>query len=222
VPDPEVQIVAATNVGPADLRWEKKAEELEFEALAKVRGAAEKWGTTLTAILGLVSTVLVVKGAEDVTKLSSNGKLAVALILGAALVCAVAAAAFAAFAAQGTPKELGWPSGRTLRRWERSQALKAKGQLRVSRSATILAVILMATALGVSWFGARAETSGSTLLFTPAQGKPLCGAVVNGGSELELEVGDAKVKLPEGPYNTVTAVGACPEVAEESATPNGE
>jgi hypothetical protein len=208
--DPGVTIVGSADVGPDDLRWEKRLRELEFESLAKVRTAAEKWGATLTAILGLTGSVLVVKGAEDVTKLSSGNKLLVALALLAAFVFALAAAVLAALAAQGTPKELHWPSGPALRSWERNEALKAKMQLRESRGATVIAVLCMVAAIGVAWFGEGAASSPSTVLFTPANGKPLCGGLVNGDSGLELEVGDKTTALPAGSYENVVPVGSCP------------
>jgi amino acid transporter len=210
-PAPGVELVGSAPVGPLDLKWEKKAEELEFEALGSVRSAAEKWGTTLTAILGLVSTVLVVKGAEDVTKLSSETKGAVALILAIALFSAFYAAYRAAQAAQGTPKNLAWPSGPSFRAWSREEALAAKQKLLESRWATGIAVFLMVTAIGLSWFGDRADTSGSTVLLTPASGRPMCGSLLTENGELKLEVGEEKKTLPDGPYDTVSPVGACPE-----------
>lgn len=209
--DLQLEIVGAVEVGPIDLRWEKKAEELEFEALPAVRGAAEKWSATLTAILGLVSTVLVVKGAEDVTKLSSESKAIIGVLLGLALAAAFYAAYQAAKAAQGTPANLAWPSGPGLRRWEREQAKSAKEKLLESRAATGVAVLLMAAAIALAWFGNQAESSGSAVLMTSDAGKPLCGSLVNGPDGLEMETGSKKVTLPKGPYDTVTQVDGCPE-----------
>jgi hypothetical protein len=219
---PKVEIVEAVRVGTSDLRWEKKAEELEFEALASVRAAAEKWGASLIAILGLVSTVLVVKGAEDITKLSSQNKVLVAIGLGIALIAAFWAAYQAAMAAQGTPKDLVWPSGASLRAAEREQALKAKRSLLESRVATGIAVILMAGAIALTWFGNQPESSGSTVLVTPAAGTPLCGKLVNGSSGLEIEAGSSRKVLPAGPYNTVTEVEACPERDETTEATTGK
>ncbi|HSS41097.1 MAG TPA: hypothetical protein VLK37_00940 [Solirubrobacterales bacterium] len=217
--DVQVEIVGAVEVGPIDLRWEKKAEELEFEALPTVRGAAEKWSATLTAILGLVSTVLVVKGAEDVTKLSSESKAIIGVLLALALVAAFYAAYQAAKAAQGTPANLAWPSGPGLRTWEREQAKSAKKKLLESRAATGAAVLLMATAIALAWFGNQAESSGSTVLMTQDAGTPLCGSLKNGPDGLEMEIGSKKITLPKGPYDTVTQVDACPEAKDETSAP---
>ncbi len=215
--NPQVEIVGAVEVGPIDLRWEKKAEELEFEALATVRGAAEKWSATLTAILGLVSTVLVVKGAEDVTKLSSESKIIIGGFLAVALVAAFYAAFQAAKAAQGTPANLAWPSGAGLRAWEREQAKDAKRKLLESRGATGVAVFLMAAAIALAWFGNQPQGSGSTVLMTQDAGTPLCGSLNNGANGLELKMGSKEITLPKGPYDTVTEVEACPESTDETA-----
>lgn len=211
---PGIEVIGAADVGPLDLRWEKKAEELEFEALARVRTAAEKWGAGLTAILGLATTVLVVKGGEDITKLSSGTKLAVAVILGLALLNAFYAAYQAALAAQGTPENLAWPNGPSLRTWEQEKALEAKRKLRASRMATGVAVLLMAAAIALAWFGNPAKSSGTTVLMTQDSGTPLCGSLKNGANGLELEIGSKKMTLPNGPYDTVTVVDACPESKE--------
>jgi hypothetical protein len=209
--DPGPEIVGPADVGPAEVRWEKKAEELEFEALANVRAGAEKWAASLGAVLGLTATVLVVKGREDISELSDRTQVAVGLILAVALVLAVIATVLAAYAAQGTPKDLKWPSGPKLREWERNEALTAKGQLATSRVVTLVAVVAIATAAGLTWFGPEAPSSGSTVLLAPESGIPLCGALVNGEQGLELEVEKVARALPPGPYSSVLGVERCPK-----------
>ncbi len=207
---PAPNVVGPASVGPSDLRWEKKAEELEFKALESVRSAAEKWSASLAAILGLTATVLVVKGRESVTELSSGAQLAVGLILAAAFVAAVTATMLAALAAQGTPKNLDWPSGSRLRQWERAAALKAKQRLRWSRVLTLLAVLLIAAGVALVWYGPEAGDSGSAVLFAPEHGAPLCGSLVHGTGGLELKVGETSSQLPSGPYSSIVTVESCP------------
>lgn len=207
---PPPRIVGPAGVGPVDVLWQKKAEELEFKALDNVRSAGEKWGVTLGALLGLTGTVLVVKGPESVTDLTSGGKLAVGLTLALAFLAAIAATVLAALAAQGTPRRLNWPSGPRLREWEHGAALKAKNRLFWSRACTLVAVLAIAVAVAFAWFGPEAEASGSTVLLAPEQGAPLCGKLVNGSAGVELKVGDKTTPAPPGPYTSVVAVDSCP------------
>ena len=214
IPPEAPHIVGPASVGPGDRRWEKKAEDLEFKALENVRSAAEKWGASLAAILALTGTVLVVKGRESVTELSSGAQLGIGLILGVAFIVAVSATMLAALAAQGTPKDLHWPSGPRLRQWERAAALTAKQRLRWSRMLTLLSVLLIAGGVALLWYGPEAEGSGSTVLLAPERGMPLCGSLVQGTSGLELKVGETSSRLPPGPYSSIVAVENCPPKEE--------
>jgi len=216
---PGPKIIGAAPASALDARWEKRAEELEFEALAKVRGAAEKWAATLGALLGLVGTILLVKGPEEIAELPTTAQIVVGALLSLALIAAVGATVLAAFAAQGTPEDLKYPSGSKLREEERKWAKEAKGKLSRSRLATLCAVGFIALAVFAAWVWPQSSsTSGATVLFTPAQGQPLCGVLANGPDSLELTIGDNRVALPPGPYDNVITVEACPE--EEA--PEGE
>jgi hypothetical protein len=207
------RVVGAASVGPDTLRWEKKAAELEFNALANVRGTAEKWAATLTAILGLAGTVLIARGAAEIDKLPDGTKIGIAILLAAALGAAAYATYRAALAAQGTPEVLKWPNGFKLRKWELDRAKKAKEHLHQSRQFTFVALTAIVLAVGLSWFGPKAESSseGSKVVLTPATGQPLCGALVNSSTGLELEVDKARVALPPGPYDNVVPVDDCPK-----------
>jgi hypothetical protein len=151
------------------LRWEERAEELELRSLEFVRSAAEKWAASLAAILALFGTVLVVKGGDDISRLSSGYKVAVAVLLLLGFAAASYATWQAALAAQGTPEELQWPTGPNLRRWERDRALSAKRQLRRSRLVTWLAVIFLVFAVGLTWFGESASTAHANSLSVTAR-----------------------------------------------------
>lgn len=205
------KIVGPAEVGEDTLRWEKKAAELEFEALSKVRGAAEKWAATLTALLGLIGTVAIIKGPEEVGDLGDDAKLAIGVLLAIAFLAALTASLLAAYAAQGTPKDLKWPNGPGLRKWEHDEAQQAKQQLFWSRFTTVAAVLLIAAAAAVAWLADSPAKSGSTVLFTPTAGQPLCGSLVNGAKGLQLKVGEKQIALPSGPYDQVVPVDSCPE-----------
>lgn len=215
--DPTPKIVGPADVGPDTLRWEKKAADLEFNALSSVRGTAEKWAATLATLLSLVGTVLIVRGAEEIDKLPDGTKVRIGALLAIAVVAAALATFRAARAAQGTPKDLKWPNGFKLRKWELDWAQEAKDDLHRSRQFTFAAVAAMVLAVGLSWFGSEASSSssGSKVLLTPATGQPLCGALVNSANGLELEVDKERVALPAGPYDNVVPVGDCPKEKQD-------
>lgn len=210
--DPPPEILGPAPAGEQDTKWERKAEELEFEALSKVRGAAEKWAATIGVLLGLIGTVLLVKGPDEIAKLPDGAQWLIGILLAFAFGLAVAATVLAAFAAQGTPQTLEQPSGTTLRRSEKEATAAARERLSWSRRLTLVTVFLLAGAVAAAWIWPESEgaSSSSSVVFTPAHGKPLCGALVNLGDGLAIEVGEARTPLPEGPYDNVVPVGSCP------------
>jgi hypothetical protein len=198
----------------SDLKWEERSEQLEFEALTRVRAAAEKWAASLTAILGLFGTVLLVKGRDDISKLTVTFQVLVGLVLLAALVTAAVAAYLAALAAQGTPEEVRWPSGPALRQWEREQALLAKGRMKTSRRVTGITLALLVAAVALTWYGPPDdEESGQNVLVVPAAGAPVCGKLRLGPARM-LEVqpagGASALVLTGSQVATVTALEECP------------
>lgn len=137
----------------SDLEWEIRAEQLQFEALGSVRSTAEKWAASVGAIFGIVGTVLVVKGRDDITDLKTGYQIAAGVLLLVAIVAAAWALFAAAAAAQGTPEEMGWTSGPRLRAYERRRAREARGQLKQSRIATVAGIVALLLAICVTWFG---------------------------------------------------------------------
>jgi hypothetical protein len=188
--------------------WEDKSDQLEFDALTRVRGAAEKWAASLAAILGLFGTLVLVRGPSDISTLQSPYRVIVGVVLGLALIAAAIAIYDAALAAQGTPREVAWPSGPELRQWERDQAVKAKSRLRRSRGLTFVAVGLVVLASALTWY---APTAGSTVLVIPAQGAAACGELTNGALGPAIETGaGVRVPLTAQSARRVVVVSACP------------
>lgn len=202
------------SLAPDQVRWQKKADELQFTALDTVRGTAEKWAASLAAILGLFGTVLLVKGREDITKLADEYQVAVAMVLLMALAAAAGASAYAAFAAQGTPRDLRWPTGDKLRALERASAVLARERLKWSRILTFVAVGLLAAAVGLTWFGEAKppESTEAHLLVISPSADPECGSLARAaGGGLVLET-DASTQVPIDPADVTSAVvvPSCP------------
>jgi hypothetical protein len=59
-------------IGPAtaeDQAWEKRALEMQLEALDRVRSTAEKWAGSISAILGIFGVAAVIEGPDDFSKI---------------------------------------------------------------------------------------------------------------------------------------------------------
>jgi hypothetical protein len=207
-PDPFVVSWRPTSLDA--VKWEQKSDELRFQTLDRVRSAAEKWAVSLGGVLALFGTVLVVKGRQDIALLVTEWQVAIGLLLLTALALAVAAALYAAYAAQGTPKDVVWPSGDKLRRYEHEQAKLAKRRLKCSRILTLGAVLVLAAAVGGTWFGTPKPTAVPKVLAVPQQGVAACGPVQrDGGGELFVGTGRARVVLGQL-TELVVPVTTCP------------
>jgi hypothetical protein len=175
-------------VSRRDLEWETRLERLEFDILNRVRSAAEKWATSLGAILALSGTIFVVKGRDDVTKLADEYQAAVFIALVIALVVAAGATYLAALAAQGTPARLeNWPTGAELRDWELKRAAEAQTQLKASRWLASVAVLGALLAVGLTWFGEGKQAEAPTFLVVYASGDVECGTLAPSGGTFHLK-----------------------------------
>jgi hypothetical protein len=171
----KVPTVAPT---PEDLRWKKRVEDATYNALPNIRAASEKWAATISAVTGVFAIFALVKGRDDITKLSHGWEIAVASILAGATLLAVRAILLAAVAAQGTPARLRIDVSSVRELYERA-ARAAADELRYSRILTVLATLLVATAIGLAWFAPEpAEGGPSNVLAFGTDGRVLaCGTL---------------------------------------------
>jgi hypothetical protein len=199
------------HVEPHDLVWEERQEQLQLEALDRVRAVAEKWTASIGALFGLFGALLIVRGRTDIAQLSSDYELLVAIVLGLGILSAAVAVGFAAFAAQGTPSNVQWPGGPDLRTWTHTEAVKAKGRLFWSRVATAAAMLLVLGAIGLTWFGETDAAGPNVVVVSPA-GAVLCGELVRAGGTLSVRPsgGEAVAVGKEASAASVTVVPKCP------------
>lgn len=145
------------------------ADELtgnEAGRLALVRARAEKWVGGITALTGLLATVLVVKGPDSVTALTTGSKAAVGALLAAGLLLLAYATYKAYTAAFGAPGDLVEISanpidGLAVRLTDarRTAATGALTGMRNAVTATFIAVGCVAGAVAVSWFAPTNPTA---------------------------------------------------------------
>jgi hypothetical protein len=126
--------------------------------LADVRKTAENWRNGLAALIGLIATFSVVKGSNDLSDLAPWAKYSVGVLLSIALVCGMYGAWKSLAAAYGTPSVISLDQFRALggaNGFHLDLGMKTISNLRWARRATIATVIMVALAVGLTWYGPR-------------------------------------------------------------------
>lgn len=129
--------------------------------LADVRRTAENWRNGLVAMIGLITAFSVIKGPDDVSGLDRWAAYAVGVLLLLALACAIFGAWASLTAAYGTPsvitreafRELGGING-----YRFAIATETASKLRRAQVTTIATLLLLAGAVGLTWYGPRSTS----------------------------------------------------------------
>jgi hypothetical protein len=144
--------------------------------LATIQVAAERWGTTLLATTGLLTTLTAVLGARDVGLLRDTSTRVWAGIFAlCAVLVAGSAVVLAALAAQGKLSEAVL-SGPSLRALSLAHAKTAARQLRASRILSLFILPLFLTAIAIVAYSPRATTN--QMLITTEDGRTICATSV--------------------------------------------
>jgi len=192
---------AGGNPSRLDLDAAESLDRNETSRLDLVRSRAEKWAGGLTALTGLVGTVLVGKAPENMRGISTPWRIAVSVLLAAALASLVLGTYRAYRAAYGDPgrldqirpQPLTGPAER-LTTARRNAAQTVGDHLRQAAIASFAALGLLAAATGITWF---APTSS-------ARPNRVC-VVINGKPAAELST-----PIPVHSAAAGTAIGPCP------------
>jgi hypothetical protein len=198
------------NADPIDPKWEQKAKELQFTALENIKSAAEKWATTISSLTGLLGIITLIKGPEDINGLTPDYQAYVGIALATTLLCAFLSIYYAAIAAQGIPSEI-WANGRSLRDASQLAAKEAARRLSISRKLVIPAVLALAVAVGLTWFGERTSKADSTAaIVVQNSGAVMCGELTVGEQgNLQLKPTD-KTITELNDVATLSIVDRCP------------
>lgn len=160
--------------------------ELSTTELKRVRAAADKWKTGLAALLTLIATVSVVKGRDSISALDIDTQHAIIGALGVALALAVVASLLALRAANG-PLKRDSLVGKRLADVQGEEVTKSMLALRVARGLTVMAVVLLALAVGAAWWGEE-PTPGKILVKRTSDSVTLCGTFKSAdANELRVE-----------------------------------
>jgi hypothetical protein len=170
------------------LRWAQLAQELRFAQLPAARRQAESWRTGLTGLTALLSTVLVIKGRDNITGLAAPYPQVVAGVLGLALLALVIATMAALRAASGEPGDECLLTGEDLAAWTQHEVLLVRRTIRHARWLTLTAIALVAAAVGIAWLAPLAKPAGPLISIDVGRTR-LCGeltGISNGSAVLRI------------------------------------
>jgi hypothetical protein len=178
----------------------EQLEKNEAGRLGLVRGRSEKWLGGLTALTGLLGTVLIIKGPTSATDVPIAWRITVVVLVAASLGL-LGLATFRAYrSAYGDPGSLLEIDhtqlaglGARLERARLRGASTAQNDLKVAVRGTFAAVALLAVATGLTWF-APSSSSGKVCIS------------VNG----RVAVVVIARSLPLGSVSNGVTIGKCP------------
>jgi hypothetical protein len=199
-----------------DAYWDAEATKLRREALTNIRATAEKWTGAIGSLLGIFGIVVLVKGPDDIAKLSSDWmRYSSAALIGVAVIFAFLATLSSAFAAYGFPRQM-IIEGTTLRSIHRQLAMKSAVLLYASLALVFMSLVSLGVAIGFSWLGDRqTESTGTKILALTSSREVFCGDAVqgpNGNLALQIKDADGNVsrEIDLAGSNSVSVVDHCP------------
>jgi len=152
-----------------DLEAAALLDRNEANRLQFVRTRAEKWLGGLTALTGLVTTVLVIKGPQSTADIATSWKIAAGSLIALALAALVFGTFRAYQSAYGDPGRLDEVKPQpitglavVLANKRNEAAAAAQAHLRHAVYATLAAVALLAVAIGLTWFAPAPKTASSS------------------------------------------------------------
>lgn len=160
---------------------DKKTEDLlkEYDAtlLSDIRGRAEKWAGGLTALTGLLSTALIIKGPAGILDVPESFRIIVAVFIAAALLSLIVATLFIYRAAYGSPFSLlildRQPLTGLQRRFLSAQKQLGREALKFMRAAvwlTLVGIGILFIAIMLTWFAETSSTGAGAGVCIEASG----------------------------------------------------
>jgi hypothetical protein len=166
-------------VSLARKRWAQLAQELQFSQLDIARKQADTWRTGLATLTTLLTAVLVIKGRDDASTLTTTAQIVVAALLGLALLLLLVATMWVSRALAGPPGEEILLTGEDLQDWTNGEVRKISTALRWAPGLAALSIVVVAGAIGVTWFApARPGTSAPLVRISETDGQTACGTFI--------------------------------------------
>lgn len=159
-----------------DLDTEDLLKENDASLLSDIHGRAEKWAGGLTALTGLLSTALFIKGPTGILDVPEPFRVSVALLIVAALILLIIATLYIYSAAYGAPTRL-----RTLDRQLPGLQLRfilareragnrVLRYMQIAVGLTLVGIALLFGATMLTWFAESGSTGGKAGVCIEADG----------------------------------------------------
>jgi hypothetical protein len=154
--------------------------------LADVQTSAGKWQAGLATFITLVSAGVVLKGPDKASDLTDSWRIVLTILAVAGLFMAVWGLWAALRASAGTPSVTSFDD--VIEQYGSVGGLKAAAavdaaeDIRVARSRTVLALLLIGAAVFASWW-AKTETKSVKLSVTIADDHVVCGTLKSGDQQ---------------------------------------
>lgn len=139
-----------------------------------------------------IATVSVVKGRDSFDTLDIGTQHLIIVLLGVALLAAAVAALLAMRAAYGPLRRTTLGANEQLRTLRLTAAEDARSDLRWARRLTVLALALLAAAVGTTWWGEQATSA--MVKVTKNDDSVVCGPYA-GATDMTLQYKDGSNKL---------------------------
>jgi hypothetical protein len=181
-------------------------EELSSKELTDVRSAATNWRTGLLALLGLVTTVLVVKGRDSFAELPQEAQILIGASLLLALLLAARGSLQAMRAAYGDPSVRRTDSG--VLEWDHDDAVAAVESLRSARLEFAASLAFLVIAIGLTWYWPAAPQS---LVRADFGAVKICGSLISADASTIVIKEDGSAKSnPIAGLSSLAVVSSCP------------
>ncbi|KNE82189.1 hypothetical protein ADZ36_12505 [Streptomyces fradiae] len=212
VTDP--QLPATT---PAQRRRARERTRTLRAELPRVRAAAASWRNGLGALLAGLLGFGLIQGRSDVGELARPWGLTAGGLLAGALLAGLAGALCLMRAAHGTYRTTSPTAHTSQAAADHQETLVAAGRLLWGIRCALLCVLLLAAAVGTTWYGPGKD---SALLRVDTPSESVCGSVLrldDGKARLLTKDGQVTLALPKG--SVVRPVDKCPAKAGAMTPP---
>lgn len=135
-------------------RASAEVTEAVGDQLKSTRATAESWQKGLAGLLGVVTSILLLKGPDSIDKIDHSWAVGAAVLLGIAAVFGVISAWLLLDAAYGQPaaQDLTKIRQQSLYVWRYQRAVKAAKELRWGQIALLVSVALVGVTVVGTWF----------------------------------------------------------------------
>lgn len=203
----ESEIRPGPTAEPADLHAAQERNALRSSELPRVRSAATAWRNGLAGLLAALAGFGIIRGNEDIGRLGQHWKVAVGVLLFAALVAGAIGALSLLRAAHGRPAVMPVDSLPPQSVIDHTEAIATASALRRGITCTMICAALLAGAVAATWYG---PPPAGPKLEVVTRGGTLCGTFIAlAHSEVEVRTLSKTVPLAAAVVTAIRPSDKC-------------